>query len=59
VKVVSFQYQASGATAGINAAEFYTCGVCGACIVEMHRRDHSRNTHTAWHQAIAAGEVEG
>lgn len=50
---VQFHLAATGASVSINSTEFYVCHVCGACVIEMHRGDPSRNAHTEWHRQFA------
>ena len=42
------------ATTPTNAAEFYYCGSCGCCVIEIDRHDRARELHTAWHRNLDA-----
>jgi hypothetical protein len=46
---VVFYFRCLGGSAGINSAEFYTCSLCGACIIEMRSGVSARGLHNAWH----------
>jgi len=50
----NFYHQATGSRASINAAEFYYCGSCGCCVIEIDRHDRARELHTSWHRELDA-----
>jgi hypothetical protein len=39
-----------GASAGLNSAMFFTCPLCGACVVDMHFNTANRVLHEQWHE---------
>lgn len=53
--IVEFHPQCKGWSAGINSAEFFTCSLCGACVIEMHGTDTQRYVHRIWHEEARRG----
>ena len=49
----------SGATAGVNSLVWYSCSICGACVVEYDRSDIARKRHDLWHDTLPPNDGSG